>query len=1020
MSNTRQDIQVRFHKIRDVESCDGIKTTFVNDSLGRPYHLHRAEWSASLSPAVLARFKCELKVLSELDCESLLTPSEVQFTKNGCWVVCPATDTTALTVLMTELSLRELLSMTDQFLEILKQVHDAGLFIRCVRPQEIFLSERTGELQMMLAGCPPLHLLNAVNETQSSMSLLTYSAPEALGALEYEYSASSDLYSLGILLHECLTGRPPFPSETARELLFHHVTTPAPNVCDTRPDLPRCLGQIVQRLLKKNPGDRYQTATGLQHDIRQVIAQLNDTSVVVVPGVGDHREQLIEPAHVGREKEAATLENELKPVRDGSHSSVLLTAPSGVGKSRLLEELKLVAERNNYQILIGQGQNQVGLPPLATLRPALSHCAEALRASDDLVDQLRPELQDFAAELHAAVPEITQLLNLAMGDRKDRQLSDRRMAVALATLLGHIATPQTPVLFVLDDAQWADDLTLTILDCWELIAPRHSALVVSSRPTDRMADRLRKNINFSAEINLTSLSRRDSDVLLASMAGELPDEVLTKVWEMASGNPFISSAVLRGFVESGVLSSNGGHWVADQEQLRNLQMSGEAAEVLKQRLVRLHEDTRRLLAVGAVLGKEFSVEVAATLADQSVEAATASLEQPVSLYLIWLKGDCCQFVHDQIRDSMLQSLGVTDQQMLQIDVCDSGVGIPPSAQADVFEPFKQADDSVNRKFGGTGLGLPISRKLARALGGDIVLTSEVGVGSTFRVTLATGALSSVEMLSPAEALQAKPHSSVDALTEVNLSGIRILIADDMDANRAFFTRTLEAVGAEIVTANDGREAVELWHSHDFDLILMDMRMPVMDGHEAVIELRRLGEELPIVALTANGRPEYEARCQEEGCSGYLSRPISMDALRREVAEILGITAQQPKVTPATAIDAVQSTPSSDAESSSGFVEQGIEIPDDPFFVELAVDLIAKITQSLPKAHTAIAGEATAPLIEQGHWMKGTGGTVGLPVLTKLGAALEDSGHNQDFASARTVLSELEQTIEYINAQFAAE
>ena len=85
MSNTRQDIAVRFHKIRDVESCDGIKTTFVNDSLGRPYHLHRAEWSASLSTAVLARFKCELEVLSELDCESLLTPSEVQFTKNGCW-----------------------------------------------------------------------------------------------------------------------------------------------------------------------------------------------------------------------------------------------------------------------------------------------------------------------------------------------------------------------------------------------------------------------------------------------------------------------------------------------------------------------------------------------------------------------------------------------------------------------------------------------------------------------------------------------------------------------------------------------------------------------------------------------------------------------------------------------------------------------------------------------------------------------------------------------------------------------
>ena len=88
MSDSTPDINVRFHKIRDVESCDAIETTFVNDSLGRPYHLHRAEWSAGLSPAVLARFRCELEVLSKLECDSLLTPSEVEFTKNGCWVVC--------------------------------------------------------------------------------------------------------------------------------------------------------------------------------------------------------------------------------------------------------------------------------------------------------------------------------------------------------------------------------------------------------------------------------------------------------------------------------------------------------------------------------------------------------------------------------------------------------------------------------------------------------------------------------------------------------------------------------------------------------------------------------------------------------------------------------------------------------------------------------------------------------------------------------------------------------------------
>ena len=228
---------------------------------------------------------------------------------------------------------------------------------------------------------------------------------------------------------------------------------------------------------------------------------------------------------------------------------------------------------------------------------------------------------------------------------------------------------------------------------------------------------------------------------------------------------------------------------------------------------------------------------------------------------------------------------------LEFQVCDTGIGMTAEQCAQLFQPFSQVHHAP-RAYAGTGLGLAISQRMAMLLGGRIEVESQVGVGTTFTVTIDPGPLEGVAMLhDPVEALEQapSPRKRETAATPV-LQG-RILLAEDGPDNRRLVAHLLRRSGAQVTTAENGAVALEVALAafqcgEPYDLILMDMQMPVLDGYQATSQLRAHRYLHPIVALTAHSMVEDRQRCLDCGCDGYLSKPIEREQFLATVAGYL--------------------------------------------------------------------------------------------------------------------------------------
>ena len=355
-----------------------------------------------------------------------------------------------------------------------------------------------------------------------------------------------------------------------------------------------------------------------------------------------------------------------------------------------------------------------------------------------------------------------------------------------------------------------------------------------------------------------------------------------------------------------------------------------------------------------------------------------------------------------------------EENRLVIEVSDTGIGIASEDLDSIFDPFVQADNSVTRRFDGTGLGLAISRRIASALGGYLTVHSTLGSGSTFSVAPDTGPFDGVKMLAspPSDALRSPAATaSTDGWSFDNA---RVLLVEDGPTNRKLLRVMMEEVGIDVTTAENGQAGVEIASKHPFNLIVMDMQMPVMDGYIATRKLRELGTTVPIIALTAHAMAGDEEKCRAAGCSGYLTKPVDTDDLLRTLAEALG------KLGASGARNAV--------------VEKGpsLEVPDEqsplfstlpttkPIFREIVDEFAVFLAKQLDDMHEATTAGDFVRLARLAHSVKGAGGMAGFDALTDPAKRLQCLAEGGQCEEIEATLAELSDLSERISRGIGAE
>ncbi|MCD0460095.1 PAS domain S-box protein [Roseiconus lacunae] len=368
--------------------------------------------------------------------------------------------------------------------------------------------------------------------------------------------------------------------------------------------------------------------------------------------------------------------------------------------------------------------------------------------------------------------------------------------------------------------------------------------------------------------------------------------------------------------------------------------------------------------------------------------------------LLNLVGNAIKFT-DQGSVLIVASLDkAASQPELIFEIRDTGIGIPQEKLDAVFQPFTQADDTVTRKYGGTGLGLSISQKIAESLGGNLSVRSEVGRGSTFVARIATGDLSQADRYDLSDE---PPGADIKSgqLSGCDFDGISVLVVDDGDTNRKLIRLLLERHGAKVRLAENGQVALDMVARNSFDVVLMDMQMPVLDGYSASTRLRERGYDRPIIALTAHAMKGDREKCERAGCSGYLAKPINAD----ELYALMTRLCQRASIGFESVVDQLINE-LSDNECPP-FAPIRSHLPtEDPEVWDLVDTFLSRLESKLAEMDRAWDEGDMGALSELAHWLKGAGGTVGFDCFTQPASDLEGDANSNCRTNAKATMGKI--------------
>jgi diguanylate cyclase (GGDEF)-like protein len=622
---------------------------------GREYAVKILRSPGDDRPAV--RFRREAALLASLHHPGLARVHDVGEVGGRPYLIMDLIDGRTLTQVLREESLDEarVLAMAGEVADALTVAHRAGLVHRDIKPDNIMVTRDGGVrvIDLGLAG----RTVDAVAD--AAVGTFLYSAPEQTGALRRAVDGRADLYALGVVMFECLTGAPPFRAADVGALIHMHLAATPPDPRHVRPDLAPALAQVVGKLLAKDPDDRYQSARGLRADLARIAAGERD-GFPLDTGDGGADSDL-----VGQDDLVHTLVQRWRRTVGGHGGLVMLEGPAGSGKSRLAREVAAAASAAGRLVLHGKSGVDDAVP-LAPLRDAVERHTRRIRAlnPDDraaAVERLRAAAGATAPLLRTLSPTLAGLLDVGetMAGHDERQFAD-----AVATLLVGLAQQAGGAILHLDDVQWWDEGTRRVVrQLAPMLAGSRLLVVATARDDADSAPAVRAVLeDLGLAVDARLAVRPLDDAAIESLVhhqlggGRVPKSLVAQLSRRGDGNPLAVREFIRAIVDAGLLRPSWGTWRLDSAGLDALALPDDIADLVVRRVDALGRATRDLLTVAAVVGARFDADLIGALAGEPDHALTALAEAAGHRLIEPTASGGYAFLHDRIREALLADL----------------------------------------------------------------------------------------------------------------------------------------------------------------------------------------------------------------------------------------------------------------------------------------------------------------------------------------------------------------------------
>jgi two-component system sensor kinase len=660
----------RFQPTQLLKEAQGIKTLLGTDFAKRCEVVIKIIPASRVSATAHQRLEYEMHMLRKIQSPHLVAPLAVGVEEDLFYIVRLFVQGASLAERLgrSPLPIGCAVPVTLGILRSLCEAHKHGLVHRNLKPANVILTGDASpeEIRLIDSG---YSLTGGIDHSGHHIPLdtLWYTSPEAAGLLNRTLDGRSDLYAVGVLLFQLLTGHLPFEGKTIGELLQQHLSAPPPSLLTLSVSVPRILDELLQRLLRKDPRDRYQSAEAVSADLAYIATALEEgiREPTFVLGSHDRYQQLTESSFVGRSRELKELQKVFDLAKGGKGGLAFVEAESGGGKSRLLYEFTQRALQQGARVLHGTGQSQVGAKAFQILDDVASELISIIRFDPLLGERIAQGLGDHREAAIITLPKLAKVLgegnSALLGNEQHGEI---RAIQALRVLLDLLGSQTKPAIVILDDAQWSDSLSVKLLREWqsqkeaEDRSGRFVMIILSFRTEEVPKYHPIRHLKPLTELSLDLLGQEDMKALLESMAGPLPQEATTAVARLAEGNPFLAGAVLQGLVETGAIAYNASGWRVEPSILVNLQASGKAKAFLVRRLEQLPQEVFSFLTVGAVLGRSFDLEFALTITGQTSQEGFAMVGEAQRRHIVWMDADSrrCTFLHDKLRESLLGRL----------------------------------------------------------------------------------------------------------------------------------------------------------------------------------------------------------------------------------------------------------------------------------------------------------------------------------------------------------------------------